>query len=422
MREKVKIQKIKAYEILDSRGYPTVEATVVLSDGSVGCAAVPSGASTGKYEAHELRDDDCDRFGGKGVLCAVENVNEVISKAMEGDGICQSSVDAKLCELDGTCDKSNLGANAVLAVSLANAKAAASHYSLPLYRYIGGIGAIRLPVPMMNILNGGAHAANSLDVQEFMIMPIGFSTFSEALRAGCEIYHSLGGILKKEGKNTSVGDEGGFAPDLADEEEALEYILKAVDAAGYDTEKVKIALDAASSEWYKDGVYRLPKSGREYTSNEMISHWHTLISSYPVVSVEDALGEDDHDGWKAATSHLGDKIKLVGDDLFVTNIEKLSEGIRNGEANAILIKPNQVGTLTEALRVTSLAGEYGYRRIISHRSGETADTTVADLAVGMNAGYIKTGAPSRSERTSKYNRLLKIESALKKDALYGECE
>ncbi len=416
-----KIKNVVATEVIDSRGFPTVEASVVLADCSVGTAAVPSGASTGKYEAIEMRDADDERFGGKGVLCAVENVNEVISEALIGSRSNQYAVDSKMLALDGTSNKSNLGANAILAVSLANAKAAAKHYGMPLYKYLGGIRATRLPVPMMNILNGGAHASNSIDVQEFMIMPIGFDSFREALRAGCEIYRALGNLLKKEGKSTGVGDEGGFAPDLADETEALEYICRAISIAGYDTDRVKIALDAAASEWQKNsGEYYLPKSKKVYTTEALIAHWQSVIDSYPVVSIEDALGEDDHEGWRLITSKLGGRLTLVGDDLFVTNENILAKGIENGEANAILIKPNQIGTLTETMSVIELAKEHGYRTVISHRSGETEDTTIADIAVAMNAGYIKTGAPCRSERTSKYNRLLKIEAMLGESARYGE--
>lgn len=414
-----KIKNITAREIIDSRGYPTVEASVVLEDGSVGCAAVPSGASTGKYEALEMRDDDSERFGGKGVLCAVENVNEVIAKALEGTKSCQGQVDRRMLALDGTDNKSNLGANAVLAVSLASAKASAKHYGMPLFKYLGGINATRLPVPMMNILNGGAHASNSLDVQEFMIMPIGFPSFREALRAGCEIYRALGALLKKEGKSTGVGDEGGFAPDLSCEEEALEYICRAISLAGYDTNRVKIAIDAAASEWQKtSGEYRMPKSGKVFTTDDLISHWENVITNYPVVSIEDALGEDDHVGWTKLTSKIGQRCTLVGDDLFVTNEKKLVSGIKNGEGNAILIKPNQIGTLSETIKVMQVAAEHGYRTIVSHRSGETEDTTIADIAVAMNSGFIKTGAPARAERTSKYNRLLKIEDLLGASARY----
>lgn len=421
MADYSKIKKIKAYEILDSRGVPTVSASVYLESGACGTASVPSGASTGKYEACELRDGDLERYGGKGVLCAVENVNRVISDALCGMCCNLYTVDTALKELDGTPDKSSLGANAVLAVSLAAAKAAAANSGLPLFKYLGGISATRLPVPMMNILNGGAHAANSIDIQEFMIMPCGFESFSEALRAGCEIYRSLGGILKKEGKSTGVGDEGGFAPDLENGEEAVEYILRAVSAAGYSDSSVKIAIDAASSEWQReDGNYYLPKSKRVYSTDELISYWQKFSRDYPVVSLEDPLGEDDGDGWQKLTEKIGGKVTLVGDDLFVTNPEKVRSGIRNKEGNAVLVKPNQTGTLSETLEVIKTAGRHGMRAVISHRSGETEDTSVSDIAVASDAGYIKIGAPCRGERTAKYNRLLKIENILGKNAEYGE--
>lgn len=416
----IKIKSVTASEIIDSRGNPTVEATVVLTDGSAGNAAVPSGASTGKHEAHELRDDDDERFGGKGVLCAVENVNTVIAPALEGHRDIQSSIDRRLIALDATEDKSNLGANATLAVSLAAAKAAAKHYSMPLFRYLGGQNACRLPIPMMNILNGGAHAANNIDIQEFMIMPVGFDTFSEALRAGCEIYHALGSLLKREKMSTAVGDEGGFAPDLSSDEEGLDLILKAISNAGYDTDSVKIGLDAAASEWFQSGTYFLPKRQKSYTSVGLADYWQGIISRYPVISVEDALGEDDHEGWSMITEKLGERCALVGDDLFVTNEKRLKEGIKRAEGNAILIKPNQIGTLSETLSVMRLAAKNGYRSVVSHRSGETEDTTIADIAVATNCGYIKTGAPCRAERTSKYNRLLKIEAMLGQSARYGQ--
>ena len=420
MSNPVRIKCITASEIIDSRGNPTVEATAVLTDGSAGSAAVPSGASTGKYEALELRDGNNERYGGKGVLCAVENVNSVIAEDLVAERASQSFVDRRLIALDGTEDKSNLGANAMLAVSIAAAKASAKHYFEPLFRYLGGVNAVRLPVPMMNILNGGAHASNNVDIQEFMIMPIEFKSFSEALRAGCEVYHTLGRILKNEGKSTAVGDEGGFAPDLSSDEEALSLICRAIETAGYTTEQVKIALDVAASEWQSGkGEYTLPKSKKRYTSAELIGFLKSLSLRYPIVSIEDGLGEDDHEGWAQMTRELSD-IALVGDDLFVTNEKKLREGIKNGEGNAILIKPNQIGTLTETMNVMRLAAANGYRTIVSHRSGETEDTTIADLAVAMNAGYIKTGAPCRSERVSKYNRLLKIEGMLGAAAVYGE--
>ncbi len=421
MADYSKIKKIKAYEILDSRGTPTVAASVYLESGACGTAAVPSGASTGKYEAFELREGDLERYGGKGVLCAVENVNCVISDALCGTCCNLYTVDAKLKELDGTPNKSSLGANAVLAVSLAAAKAAAANSGLPLFKYLGGISATRLPVPMMNILNGGAHAANSIDIQEFMIMPCGFESFSEALRAGCEIYRALGNILKKEGKSTGVGDEGGFAPDLENGEEAVEYILRAVSAAGYSDDTVKIAIDAASSEWQReDGNYYLPKSKKVYSTDELISYWQKFTRDYPVVSLEDPLGEDDGDGWRKLTEKIGGKVVLVGDDLFVTNPEKVREGIKNKEGNAVLVKPNQIGTLSETLEVIKTAGRHGMRAVISHRSGETEDTSVSDIAVATDTGYIKIGAPCRGERTAKYNRLLKIENMIGKNAEYGE--
>ncbi len=414
-----RIKCVSGSEVIDSRGNPTVEATVVLTDGCAGTATVPSGASTGKYEALELRDRDSSRYGGKGVLRAVENINGIIAEELVTQRVSQSVVDKKLIALDGTEDKSHLGANAALAVSLAAAKAAAKHNAEPLFRYLGGINAVRLPIPMMNILNGGAHASNNVDIQEFMIMPSGFKSFSEALRAGCEVYHALGNILANEGKSTAVGDEGGYAPDLASDEEALMYICRAIETAGYTTEQIKIALDAAASEWQtKDGEYILPKSNKCYTSSELSDFWKNLSLRYPIVSIEDGLGEDDHAGWKQLTSELHG-IALVGDDLFVTNEKKLREGIKNGEGNAILIKPNQIGTLTETMNVMRLAASCGYRTIVSHRSGETEDTSIADIAVAMNAGYIKTGAPCRSERVAKYNRLLKIEAMLGTSAVYG---
>jgi len=407
-----KIEKITAREILDSRGNPTVEAAVYLEDGSFGIGASPSGASTGKYEAHELRDGDEKRFGGKGVLRACENVNSTINDALHGMRCDLGAVDTRMIHLDGTENKSRLGANAVLAVSIAAARAAASHHKIPLYRYLGGVSGRILPVPMMNILNGGAHAANRIDIQEFMIMPVKFGTFSEALRAGTEICHKLGAILKKDGHITTVGDEGGFAPDLGSVGEALDYIVRAVNESGYSTEQVKIALDIASSEWAEGNNYSLPKSGKEYTSDELIAEIERLIGKYPIVSVEDGLGEDDHDGWDRMTAKLSSKAMLVGDDYFVTNPVKLKEGIEAGRANSILIKPNQIGTLTETMEVIALARRNGYKTIISHRSGETVDTLIADLSVALNAGFIKTGAPVRSERSAKYNRIMRIESEL----------
>lgn len=407
-----KIEKIIAREILDSRGNPTVEATVILEDGTCGIGASPSGASTGKYEAHELRDRDKDRFGGKGVLKACENVNGKINDALHGMKCDLGAVDTRMIHLDDTANKTRLGANAMLAVSIAAARASAAYHKIPLYRYLGGVSGRILPIPMMNILNGGAHAANRIDVQEFMIMPVKFGTFSEALRAGTEICHKLGSILKKDGHITTVGDEGGFAPDLASTDEALDYIVRAVNETGYTTDQVKIALDIASSEWAENDVYKLPKSGKVYTSDELIAELDRLLQKYPIVSIEDGLGEDDHAGWDRMTAKLGSRTMLVGDDYFVTNPIKLKEGIDAGRANSILIKPNQIGTLTETMEVIALARRSGYKTIISHRSGETIDTVIADISVALNAGFIKTGAPVRSERSAKYNRLMRIESEL----------
>ncbi|MGN0621722.1 MAG: phosphopyruvate hydratase [Porcipelethomonas sp.] len=407
----IRIEKVRGYEVLDSRGNPTVRAEVMLSDGSVGAASVPSGASTGINEAAELRDGDRKRFNGNGVTRAVENVNTEIANALyDAKTIDQSRADNMMIKLDGTENKSRLGANAILAVSLALAKASALHYHMPLHRYIGGISADTLPVPMMNILNGGAHASNNIDIQEFMIMPVGAATFSESLRMGTEVYHSLKNVLKKKGLSAAVGDEGGFAPDLGSDEEAIECILEAIDGAGYSTDDIKIALDAASSEWYENGKYRLPKRGITYETDELIAFWHKLCDKYPIISIEDALGEQDWQGWVKITASLGDRIQLVGDDLFVTNTDYLSRGIKENAANAILIKLNQIGTLTETLDAIKMAKSAGYRAIISHRSGETEDNTIADLAVGTNAGQIKTGAPCRSDRVAKYNRLLRIDA------------
>ncbi len=405
----VKIEKVYGCEILDSRGNPTVSATVQLSDGTFGTAAAPSGASTGKFEAVELRDGDDRRFGGKGVLKAVRNVNEIISPALEKvRSLTVREIDRVLQKLDGTPNKAHLGANATLSVSLACARAIASHYRMPLYRYLGGAAAYQLPVPMMNILNGGAHAGNNIDIQEFMIMPVMAESFREGLQWCSEIFHTLGAELKKQGLSTAVGDEGGFAPDLSCDEDAIEEILNAVEKAGY-SGKVKLALDAAGSEWATDGHYRLPKRGKEYDAQELISYWEGLVEKYPIFSIEDPLGEEDFESWARMTDRLGHKVQLVGDDLFVTNLERLQQGIDEGAANAILIKPNQIGTLTETLDAIELARRNGYKTIISHRSGETEDTFIADLAVGVNAGQIKTGAPCRSERVAKYNRLLRIE-------------
>lgn len=418
---KPQITRCCAREILDSRGNPTVEVTVFLTDGTVGVASVPSGASTGIYEADEKRDGDRRRYGGKGVLEAVSGVGKIISPALCGLSASeQSEVDRILCDLDGTENKSRLGANAILAVSLATARAAANWYHLPLYRYLGGVAANRLPIPMMNILNGGAHASNTVEIQEFMIAPIGASSFSEGLRIGSEIYHTLGKLLRTEGYTSTVGDEGGFAPNLKHDEEALELICRAIEDSGYRTNKVKIALDCAAGEWFtEDGTYRMPKSGQRYTRTELIEQWAAFAQKYPIFSIEDGLDQRDFDGWREMTARLGNRLLLVGDDLFVTNEKRLKEGIAHGAANTVLIKPNQIGTLTETLNVIASAQSAGYKFIPSHRSGETEDTTLADLCVAVNASLIKTGAPCRSERVAKYNRLLRIESALSSSARYG---
>ena len=419
MRIRNKIEAVKAREIIDSRGNPTLEAIVVTSAGYVGRASVPSGASTGAHEALELRDGDDSRYNGKGVITAVTNVNEVISREICGMGISVPGIDKKLIELDGTEDKSNLGANAILAVSLAVARAGAASVRMPLYRYLGGVNATRLPVPMMNVINGGAHAANNLDIQEFMIMPVGFDSYSEALRAGCEVYHALGKLLKSEGKSTGVGDEGGFAPDFTDEREAMSYLCRAIELAGYDTDKIKLALDVAATEWVNGSSYKLPKVGQTLTSDEIANRFDSLSKEYPVISIEDPLGEDDFGGWRDITTKLGNRMMLVGDDLFVTNTARLSRGISEKAANAVLVKPNQIGTLTETIELCRLARESGYNYIISHRSGETSDTTIADIAVALGGGFIKTGAPCRGERVAKYNRLLEIESELGDSAVFG---
>jgi len=420
---KPQIVKCCAREILDSRGNPTVEASVFLSDGTVGMASVPSGASTGIYEAVEKRDGDKDRYCGKGVTDAVCAVSRVISPAIIGVSAAeQSELDKLILRLDGTADKSSLGANATLAVSLAVARAAANWYHTPLFRYLGGVDAYRLPIPMMNILNGGAHASNNVEIQEFMIVPVGFSKFSDALRAGSEIYHALGRLLKDKGYASTVGDEGGYAPSLANDEEALKLICEAIEAAGYTAEQVRLALDAAASEWYdeKSEAYRMPKRGNQYTSAELVDYWSDMIKKYPMImSIEDGLDQRDIDGWKALTGALGDRIMLVGDDLFVTNSQRLKMGIKENIANSILIKPNQIGTLSETLDVIRIAKSAGYRFILSHRSGETEDTTIADIAVATGAPFIKTGAPCRSERVAKYNRLLRIEAALAGGGSYG---
>ena len=416
------IEKVIGREIIDSRGNPTVEAEVYLLDGTVGRGAAPSGASTGEFEALELRDGDKSRFGGKGVTKAVENINTVISDALTGvDASDIYAVDAAMIAADGTKDKSNLGANAILAVSIASARAAANALAIPLYRFLGGVNGNRLPVPMMNILNGGAHAANTVDVQEFMIMPVGAPSFKEALRWCAEVFHALAALLKSKGLATSVGDEGGFAPDLASDEEAIQYILDAVKDAGYEPGKdFMIAMDAASSEWKgeRKGEYVLPKAGTKFTSEELIEHWKKLVDKYPIISIEDALAEEDWEGWQKLTAELGDKVQLVGDDLFVTNTERLSKGIELGCGNSILIKLNQIGSVSETLEAIKMAHKAGYTAISSHRSGETEDTTIADLAVALNTCQIKTGAPSRSERVAKYNQLLRIEEELGASAVY----
>lgn len=417
---KYTIESIIGREILDSRGNPTVEAVVTLSNGSVGIGAAPSGASTGIFEALELRDGDANRYVGKGVLKAVENINAIIAPNLIGmDSTNIAAIDQKLITLDGTNDKSNLGANAILAVSLATAKAAANALGLPLYRFIGGINADTLPVPMMNILNGGAHAANNIDIQEFMIMPIGASSFKEGLRWCTEVFHTLAKLLKSKGLSTAVGDEGGFAPNLNSDVEAIELILEAVSAAGYTPgTDFALAIDAASSEWKAESGYLLPKSQKAYTTDELISFWTDLCDRYPIRSIEDGLDEEDWAGWKKLTDALGDRVQLVGDDLFVTNTSRLARGIEEGCGNCILIKLNQIGSLSETLAAINMAHKAGYRTVISHRSGETEDTTIADLAVAINAGQIKTGAPSRSERVAKYNQLLRIEDHLEGHAKY----
>ena len=418
----LEIEKVIGREILDSRGNPTVEAEVTLVDGTVGRGTAPSGASTGEFEALELRDGDQARYLGKGVTKAVENINTIIADAIVGlDASDIYAVDQVMIQADGTKDKSKLGANAILAVSIATARAASISLDIPLYRFLGGIFGNRLPVPMMNILNGGAHAANTVDVQEFMIMPVGAPSFKEALRWCAEVFHALASLLKENGLATSVGDEGGFAPDLASDEEAIQYILKAVEKAGYVPGKdFMIAMDAASSEWKSGnkGEYVLPKAGTRFTSDELIAHWEQLVDKYPIISIEDALDEEDWEGWQRLTAKLGGKVQLVGDDLFVTNTERLSKGIRLGCGNSILIKLNQIGSVSETLEAIKMAHKAGYTAISSHRSGETADTTIADLAVALNTCQIKTGAPSRSERVAKYNQLLRIEEELGAAAVY----
>ncbi len=408
------IETVIAREILDSRGNPTLEVELVLEDGSSGRAAVPSGASTGIHEAVELRDGDAKRFGGKGVLKAVANVNEAIAPEIEGlEATDQVAIDRTMIDLDGTPNKSKLGANAILGVSLAVAHAAAASMQLPLYRYLGGVNGKVLPVPMMNIINGGVHADNNVDFQEFMAMPVGASSFSEALRMGAEVFHSLKSLLGKRGMSTAQGDEGGFAPNLASNQEAVEVIVQAIELAGYKPgQDICIALDPAASELYKDGKYELKGEGRSLTSSQMVDWWEDWVTRYPIVSLEDGMSEDDWDGWQELTRRIGKKIQLVGDDLFVTNTERLQRGIESGAANSILIKVNQIGSLTETMDAIELARRNGYTSVVSHRSGETEDTTIADIVVATNSGQIKTGAPSRSERVAKYNQLLRIESDL----------
>lgn len=419
---KPQIIRCTGREILDSRGNPTVEATVVLSDGAVGVASVPSGASTGIYEAVEKRDGDQRRYGGKGVLDAVNGICKYISPEIVGCYAAEQSViDKLMCELDGTENKSKLGANAILAVSLANARACASSYQIPLFRWIGGSRAVRLPIPMMNILNGGAHASNNVEIQEFMIVPVGARSFADALRVGSEVYHALGGILKSRSLSVSVGDEGGFAPDLESDSMAIEFICEAIEKSGYSTDEVKIALDVASSEWYDEesGIYEMPKRRIRQSREDLISYYAELVGKYPIISIEDPLDQRDFEGWSELTRRLGDRVMLVGDDLFVTNPKRLAHGIEIGAANAILVKPNQIGTLSEVIEVTDLASSAGYTYILSHRSGETEDTTIADIAVGTGAAFIKSGAPCRSDRVAKYNRLLRIEASLGNSARYG---
>jgi len=416
------IAGIHARQILDSRGNPTVEVEVITNEGYIGRAAVPSGASTGIHEAVELRDGDKSQFLGKGVTKAVENVNTIINDELKGYYIDdQTGIDNALIELDGTENKSNLGANAMLGVSLAVARAAATEYGLPLYRYIGGVSANTLPIPMMNILNGGQHADNKIDIQEFMIMPVGAESFSEALRMGTEVFHHLKAVLKAKGHSTNVGDEGGFAPNLSSNEEAIEVVLEAIKKAGYKAgQDIYIALDAAASEFYnkEKNIYHFESTNEDLSSSDMVAYWKTWSEKYPILSIEDGLDEDDWDGWNELTKAIGEKVQLVGDDLFVTNVKRLSRGIKDGVANSILIKVNQIGTLTETINSVRMATENSYTSIISHRSGETEDTTIADLAVALNTGLIKTGSASRSDRIAKYNQLLRIEEALGNSARY----
>ncbi|MBR3102644.1 MAG: phosphopyruvate hydratase [Lachnospiraceae bacterium] len=418
------IEKVFGREIMDSRGNPTVEAEVTLADGTVALGTAPSGASTGEFEALELRDGDKSRYLGKGTTKAVDNINNVINGVLKGmDASDTYAVDAAMIKADGTKDKSNLGANAILAVSIATARAAAKSLNIPLYRFLGGVSGNRLPVPMMNILNGGAHADSAVDTQEFMVMPVGAPSFKEGLRWCAEVFHTLKKLIKEMGDVTAVGDEGGYAPNsLKSDEDAIEKILEAIKAAGYEPGKdFMIAMDAASSEWKSEkgkGFYKQPKSGKEFTSDELIAHWESLINKYPIISIEDGLDEEDWEGWQRMTERLGDKVQLVGDDLFVTNTERLSKGIKLGAGNSILIKLNQIGSVSETLEAIKMAHNAGYTAISSHRSGETADTTIADLAVALNTCQIKTGAPSRSERVAKYNQLLRIEEALGDSAVY----
>ncbi|MCR5105731.1 MAG: phosphopyruvate hydratase [Eubacterium sp.] len=424
----LEIEKVVGREILDSRGNPTVEAEVYLIDGTVGRGTAPSGASTGEFEALELRDGDKDRYLGKGVQKAVENINTTINDVLVGlDASDTYAVDAAMIKADGTKDKSNLGANAILAVSIAAARAAAIALDIPLYRFLGGVQGNKLPVPMMNILNGGAHADSAVDTQEFMIMPVGAPSFKEALRWCAEVFHKLRSLIKEMGDVTAVGDEGGFAPNqLKSDEEAIEKILEAIKAAGFEPGKdFMIAMDAASSEWKSEkgkGFYKQPKSGKEFTSDELIAHWEALVDKYPIISIEDGLDEEDWEGWQRMTERIGNKVQLVGDDLFVTNTERLSKGIKLGAANSILIKLNQIGSVSETLEAIKMAHKAGYTAISSHRSGETADTTIADLAVALNTCQIKTGAPSRSERVAKYNQLLRIEEELGASAVYPQMD
>jgi len=422
MREYLEIVDVLAREIMDSRGNPTVEVEVVLDGGFMGRAAVPSGASTGIFEACELRDGDASRYLGKGVSQAVEHVNGEIAEVLVGlNALEQVGIDKVLIELDGTPNKSRLGANAILGCSMAVARAAAEALGMPLYTYIGGVNAKTLPVPMMNIINGGAHASNNVDIQEFMVMPVGAPCFQEALRMGAEVFHALKKVITKKGGSTAVGDEGGFAPDLANDEEALKLIMEAIEVAGYKAgTDFKIAIDAATSEWYQeDGTYLMPKLQKKLTKQELCDMWVYFADKYPIISLEDSMAEDDWEGWKLLTDALGDRIQLVGDDLFVTNVERLSRGIKDGVGNSILVKVNQIGSLTETLDAIQMANRAGYTAVISHRSGETEDSTISDIAVAVNAGQIKTGAPSRSDRVAKYNQLLRIEEELDEAAEYA---